>query len=89
MGGWLCVAGAEKLCARGAGPADSFGRSTSSWGASMTRRGPGFVVLYRWKLCPERGIAFYRKQGFKALRLHLVGAGAHAHRDIVMSCLVH
>jgi ribosomal protein S18 acetylase RimI-like enzyme len=36
-----------------------------------------------------RGIAFYRKQGFQALGLHLVGAGAHAHQDIVMSCLVH
>jgi ribosomal protein S18 acetylase RimI-like enzyme len=36
-----------------------------------------------------RGVAFYRKHGFKALGLHLVGAGAHAHQDIVMSCLVH
>jgi ribosomal protein S18 acetylase RimI-like enzyme len=36
-----------------------------------------------------RGIAFYRKHGFKALGLHLVGAGGHAHQDVVMSCLVH
>jgi len=36
-----------------------------------------------------RGIAFYRKHGFKALGLHLVGAGGHAHHDVVMSCLVH
>jgi ribosomal protein S18 acetylase RimI-like enzyme len=33
-----------------------------------------------------RGIAFYRKHGFKALGLHEVGAGGHAHQDIVMSC---
>jgi diamine N-acetyltransferase len=36
-----------------------------------------------------RGIAFYRKHGFKALGLHQVGAGGHAHQDIVMSCSVH
>jgi ribosomal protein S18 acetylase RimI-like enzyme len=36
-----------------------------------------------------RGVAFYRKHGFKALGLHLVGAGGHAHQDVVMSCLVH
>jgi ribosomal protein S18 acetylase RimI-like enzyme len=33
-----------------------------------------------------RGIAFYRKHGFKALGLHEVGAGGHAHQDVVMSC---
>jgi ribosomal protein S18 acetylase RimI-like enzyme len=33
-----------------------------------------------------RGMAFYRKHGFKALGLHEVGAGGHAHQDIVMSC---
>jgi ribosomal protein S18 acetylase RimI-like enzyme len=36
-----------------------------------------------------RGVAFYRKHGFKALGLHQVGAGGHAHQDIVMSCSVH
>jgi ribosomal protein S18 acetylase RimI-like enzyme len=33
-----------------------------------------------------RGIAFYRKHGFKSLGIHEVGAGGHAHQDIVMSC---
>jgi ribosomal protein S18 acetylase RimI-like enzyme len=33
-----------------------------------------------------RGIAFYRKNGFKSLGIHEVGAGGHAHQDIVMSC---
>jgi ribosomal protein S18 acetylase RimI-like enzyme len=36
-----------------------------------------------------RGIAFYRKHGFRALGLHQVGADAHAHQDFVMSCSVH
>jgi len=36
-----------------------------------------------------RGIAFYRKHGFKVLGLHQVGADEHAHQDIVMSCPVH
>jgi ribosomal protein S18 acetylase RimI-like enzyme len=35
-----------------------------------------------------RGMAFYRKHGFKALGLHQVGTGAHAHQDVVMSCFV-
>jgi ribosomal protein S18 acetylase RimI-like enzyme len=35
-----------------------------------------------------RGMAFYRKHRFKALGLHVVGAGGHAHQDIVMSCAV-
>jgi ribosomal protein S18 acetylase RimI-like enzyme len=36
-----------------------------------------------------RGVAFYRKHGFRALGVHQVGAGGHAHQDIVMSCSVH
>jgi diamine N-acetyltransferase len=36
-----------------------------------------------------RAIAFYRKHGFRALGLEQVGAGGHAHQDIVMSRLVH
>jgi ribosomal protein S18 acetylase RimI-like enzyme len=36
----------------------------------------------------ERGIAFYRKQGFKAVGHHLVGSAEHAHEDLVMSCAV-
>jgi len=33
----------------------------------------------------ERGIAFYRKQGFEAVGRHLVGLGEHTHQDVVMS----
>jgi ribosomal protein S18 acetylase RimI-like enzyme len=33
----------------------------------------------------ERGIAFYRKQGFKAVGRRLVGLGEHTHQDVVMS----
>ncbi|MEX0733600.1 MAG: GNAT family N-acetyltransferase [Steroidobacteraceae bacterium] len=32
-----------------------------------------------------RGMAFYRKHGFNPLGLHQVGAGNHAHDDILMS----
>jgi ribosomal protein S18 acetylase RimI-like enzyme len=32
-----------------------------------------------------RGIAFYRKYGFQPHGLHQVGAGGHAHSDLVMS----
>ncbi len=33
----------------------------------------------------ERGIAFYRKQGFETVGRHLVGLGEHTHQDVVMS----
>ena len=32
-----------------------------------------------------RGMAFYRKHGFKAAGRHLVGSAEHAHHDVVMS----
>jgi ribosomal protein S18 acetylase RimI-like enzyme len=35
-----------------------------------------------------RGIAFYRKHGFAAHGVHEVGASDHAHRDLIMSCVV-
>jgi ribosomal protein S18 acetylase RimI-like enzyme len=35
-----------------------------------------------------RAIAFYRKHGFGALGIHAVGSGAHAHEDVLMSCVV-
>jgi ribosomal protein S18 acetylase RimI-like enzyme len=33
----------------------------------------------------ERGMAFYRKRGFKAIGSHTVGSGEHSHKDVVMS----
>lgn len=70
----------EAVRARGADPAVSFGRSNSSWGAPLTRRGPGFVVLYRWKLRPEAEASFVQawsrisqlllEQGSLGSRLH-------------------
>lgn len=35
-----------------------------------------------------RAVAFYRKHGFTPLGLHRVGAGHHAHEDLLMSCRV-
>jgi diamine N-acetyltransferase len=36
----------------------------------------------------ERGMAFYRKRGFKAVGSHTVGSGEHSHHDVVMSYLL-
>jgi ribosomal protein S18 acetylase RimI-like enzyme len=33
-----------------------------------------------------RGLAFYRKHGFKAAGHHLVGSAGHTHNDVVMWC---
>jgi len=33
-----------------------------------------------------RGLAFYRKHGFKVVGRHLVGAAEHTHEDVVMWC---
>lgn len=66
------------------------GIASQLMGAALAhaRNGTHDVIWLGVSAHNQRAIAFYRKHGFCALGLHRVGAGNHAHEDLVMSCFV-
>ena len=53
------------------------------------RRGEHDVIWLGVSEHNDRAIAFYGKQGFRALGMHRLHGGAESHDDLVMSCPVH